>query len=268
MKKLLLLILCCHNSWSANYIPLATGIKLYDVEVMVFARHITQTDSQLFNNRPKVDLDGVNAMFPAEDLPWLVEDENQDAESEQWKVPLDGEQTSQAKALAWFAFDAPAQQNPVYQKINQHPEMHALFYQKWRQPATPYRNPGYVRISNWPEDLIQPEALSDDDDLGSTVIGNLFEVEDTFDSNEVIPITDYTVRGKVAFSKQRFQHGHVKVNLYRDSLDGKPLIYLIDQSTQINLDRWQYFDHPQFGVMMKVSLATQFDNPKTVTAAE
>ncbi len=270
MKKLLLFILFCQNTWAANYIPLATGIQLYDVEVLVFARHIAQPDSLLFNNRATVDLDEVNAMFPADDMPWLIEDENQTAEDEQWQVPLEGEQTSNAKALAWFAFDTPAPQNPVYQKINQHPEMHALFYQKWRQPATPYRNPGYVKISNWPEDLINPEAQADDVDLGETVVGNLFEAHDIQEPNEEIAIkkTDFTMRGKVAFSKQRFQHGHVKVNLYRDSLDGESLVYLIDQDTQIDLNQWQYFDHPQFGVMMKVSLSTQFENPNAVTAAE
>ncbi|WP_154222066.1 CsiV family protein [Marinicella rhabdoformis] len=263
MKKMMYLLLAIQTGHAANYLPLSSGIQLYDVEVLVFARLLSQPESNQVSNRAEVDLTSLNAMEAADDdMAWLIESEKPDQEGDQWQVPIEGEKTSDAKALAWFSFNDLPSDNAVFNKIDKHPSMRALFYQKWRQPATPYRNPGFVKISNWSEDIPvdQPlDAPEEESIRNNTLAGfaNENEPEDTF----LVPIKpDYTIRGKVAFSKQRFQHGHVDINLYRESLDGETIIYRTEQSTQIELGSWQYFDHPQFGVMMKVTLVTDFSN--------
>ena len=243
------------NTPAANYISLASGIQLYDVEVVVFSRQNQTPHSSQFNNREEVDLIEVNAMFPAEtDTELLIDEQTVNTSDEQWQVPIEGEKHSNAKALAWFALDQPAENNPVYKKLNKHPNMQALFYQQWRQPATPYSNPGFIKISNWSVDKLNDSKI---DQPSSTIVGDLYQTESDEELEfQVKP--NYTVRGKVAFSKRRFQHGHVDVNLYRESQDGETLVYRITQETQIDLDQWQYFDHPQFGVMLRVK-AAQFE---------
>ena len=254
------LLLAIQTSQAANYLPLSSGIQLYDIEVVIFARQLSQPDSFQISNREEVDLTDLNAMQTAEeDMAWLIEAEKTDQEDDQWQVPIDEKETSNAQALAWFAFNDLPSNNAVYNKLAAHPNMRALFYQKWRQPATPYRNPGFVKISNWSEDTRTDEI--DEESNNSTLVG--FSYQNNEESIPAEPVKpDFTVRGKVAFSKQRFQHGHVDINLYRDSIDGETIIYRLDQNTQIDLDKWQYFDHPQFGVMLKVTLATKFNKPK------
>lgn len=264
MKKMMYLLLAMQTGHAANYLPLSSGIQLYDVEVIVFARLLSQPDSSQVSNRTEIDLTTLNAMQVAEDdMAWLIESEKPDQEGDQWQVPIEGEATSDAKALAWFAFDNLPSDNAVYNKLDKHPNMRALFYQKWRQPATPYRKPGYVKISNWPEDVSVDETTEADSSFSnnSTLAGYAYESDEEDVTIEPIK-PDYTMRGKVAFSKQRFQHGHVDVNLYRNDFNGESIIYRIEQNTQIDLDKWQYFDHPQFGVMLKVALATEFKKPE------
>ena len=281
MKLILLFLLAFQSSHAANYLPLSSGIQLYDVEVVVFARQLIQPDSFQVSNRDEVDLTDLNAMQAVdEDMAWLIESEKPDQDDE-WQVPIDGNESSNAKALAWFAFDDLPTDHAVFNKINKHPNMRALFYQKWRQPATPYRNPGFVKISSWAEDLLVTEnedgtSVETEFESNTTVVGQLHDQQsqnETYGTTETIepePLVkpDYTIRGKVAFSKQRFQHSHVDVNLYRESQDGVSLVYRLTQATQIDLDQWQYFDHTQFGVMVKVSLATEFANPNQVITTE
>lgn len=253
MKYILFLALFSLQAQAANYISLASGNQLYDVEVIVFDRNLPQRNSFEISKKPELDLSELNAMWPA-DPEWpLIKSFTVESEDEQWQVPLN-EAGSNQEALAWFAFDLPAEGNPVFQKINRHPQMNALFYQKWRQPATPYRRPGFIKISNWSEDLIPPPA-EETEVSEATVVGNLYDSEPVGDFDVSPPAKyDGTFRGKVAFSKQRFHHAHININLHKAAADGEMLIHNMEQNSQIDLGQWQYYDHQQFGVMIKVSV--------------
>ncbi len=243
MKIIITLLLLSTHTYAANYVSLSSGNTLYDIEVIVFARELPQPNSFEVSNQVELNLKELNVMEAANsDMP-LFKSANTIEESTEWQVPLN-EKNAHTEALAWFAFDDLPTNNPVYNKIDNHPQLRALFYQKWRQPATPYRNPGYVKISNWPEDMYTPEDEATLEHMTTDF---------TDDTTTKISKSDYTFRGKIAFSMQKFYHGHINVDLYRMGQDDQLILYNINQSSQINIGQWQYFDHQQFGVLMKVS---------------
>ncbi len=250
MKKILILLSLAIPAQAANYLSLASGLRLYDVEIIVFDRDLPQLNSHQVSQKPVLDLTELNAMEPADpELP-RVKSSAQDVNGQnddQWQVPLN-DQGRNVEALAWFAISNNGNSSPVFNRINSHPQMQALFYQKWRQPATPYTRPGYVKISNWPEDAMPNE--SETTDTMDTFVGSLHETEKT-----ITPKSDGTFRGQVAFSKRRFHHAHVNMNLFKQGADGEMITHNIKQNTQIDLGKWQYFDHQQFGIMMKVTPA-------------
>lgn len=229
---------------AANYLSLASGLRLYDVEVILFDRGFPQRNSDQVSEKPALDLSELNAMEPADpNLPRVKSHAKEN--DEQWQVPLN-DQGSNVEALAWFAISNNGNSNPVFKKINSHPQIQALFYQKWRQPATPYTRPGYIKISNWPEDSRDQEEQSNT----NTFVGGLYS-----DEPQVSAKKDGTFRGQVAFSKKRFHHAHVNVNLFKEGADGRLITHNIKQNTQIDLGKWQYFDHQEFGVLMRVTRA-------------
>lgn len=237
MKNLICLLFLSGWVEAANYITIDNGNSLYDVQLIVFARNLPQPLSEQHGNKAWVDTSQLNAMLPVDDdIPLVQPLPQQHSETKQpLQIPLQDQQP--LKALAWFALENNPQLLQMVKKIDLQSNMKTLFFQTWRQPATPYHKPGYIKISNLPT---EPLPTTDPAELKQP---------------------DFTVQGKIAFSKRRYSHGHVALNLLRYNNNEQPIIYRLLQKSQLKLDQWQYFDHRQFGVLMKVNKAN-FNQPQ------
>lgn len=224
--------------WSQEYLTLKPGQWAYDVEVVIFGRQLAQPDSLTINNRlSQLDVPTQSLITQSNELPLIKELPvvNKTDESEQWQVPLEGEKPKQ-QALVWTAL-AVNGEHPVINKLRSNPTIKPLHYQKWRQPATDFLSPEYVIVSS----IEKPEYVVHED------------LETTSPQEENQVYNDYSFDGVVAYSKQKFDHVTVKMNYFRHDPIDQLISYTIDQKQRIKLGIWQYFDHQQFGVMVKVT---------------
>jgi len=255
MKKLFIILIA---SWgwaqAQEYIPLTDDKLVYDVELIVFARNLSQPTASTVNNQiTDVDKTTKSLFVNVSDLPLFKSNSNlspDDASAnsnENWQVPLDDNKTTM-EALVWL-FISHNMSHPIILRLNNNPTIKPLFHQKWRQPATEFLSPEYVAISNIEK---TSEPSTDETDLIETPALQPIQINE-FDFNDVLnTFPDFSFDGVVAFSKQRFTHFQVKINFYRLDEEGQQLVYSINQKTRIKLDQWQYFDHQQFGVLAKV----------------
>ncbi len=264
--KILLVILSLSSglSQAGDYLRLHNQQVVYDVDVVVFARQLSQPAAESINNAALVD-SAAAKILPDWDqqTPLFRQPEtiNSDPSDETWQVPLESEQVM-VDALAWLNLDR-SMDHGVIKRLQSNPIITPLLHNKWRQPATPFLEPEYVRLSSF--DLVRPELLPATDEAASPepeVVTdesltanntNALNPYDQYFDPEPSLVSDYSVDGMLAFSKQKFTHLHVKLNYYRVNAAGEQIIYAISQQKRIKLGTWQYFDHQQFGVLAKVT---------------
>ena len=247
-----------------EYLRLTQKDSLYDVEVLVFARQYAQPDASLLKAAEHIKPEPTRVLEPliSEDMLLfaLVETKTitEPQEGDDWQVPIN-EAAVAIDALAWFVID-DSMESAVIDKLNDNPTIKPLLRKKWRQPATDFLSPEYVSVST-------SSAIIDDSNLAFEVdspvgIGsNQLTTEDS--ENVMIDISsefstpdqpdDYAIDGQLAFSKQKFNHIHVIMNMFRYDVNHELITYQINQKSRIQLGEWQYFDHQQFGVMVKVN---------------
>lgn len=223
---------------SQEYLRMSQNEVVYDVDVIVFSRQLSQPSAESMNNAESVKTIDVKSL-PRWDrntpLIKFIEPPKVASDSE-WEVPLK-EQVKQADVLSWVVLDT-SMNNAIINKLNNNPTIKPIFHQKWRQPASDFLKPQYVEISHLVAQTINPNDLPQ-------------QPQNMFIQNEIY--ADNSIDGQVAFSKQRYTHLHVKMNLYRVNAEGEQIIYEISQQKRINLGEWQYFDHQQMGVLAKVT---------------
>lgn len=245
MKKILLLfVLVSMHCKAQDYQVLERGSWVYDVEVIVFGRQLAQPDSTNINSHlSNLDVPTKPLITDLQDLPLIkmIDDSQPEDDSDQWQVPLEGNEP-QKQALIWVLLNQ-SMDNPVVRKLQTNPTIKPLHYQKWRQPATPFLSPEYVVVSslNSPGHVDEIDILEESD--------SKIEPEASIQEQR---FSDYAFDGVVSFAKQRYDHVAVKMNYYRIDPFGENVSYAIDQKQRIQLGEWQYFDHQQFGVMVKV----------------
>lgn len=233
-----------------EYQVLSPDDWVYDVEVIIFGRQLAQPDALTINNRAaNLDVPVHALLNELNELPLIKAlPQNSTEESTQWQVPLEGEQPEQ-QALIWVLLQNNFS-NPVINKLSSNPTIKPLSYQKWRQPATEFLAAEYVAVTSIakPEIIIENDTSDDEfNDVGKPQ-SDFFQP-----STQVDMHPDYAFDGVVAYSKQKFDHVTVKMNYYRHDPFGQLISYAIDQKQRIKLGVWQYFDHQQFGVMVKVT---------------
>ncbi len=252
--NLLLSLFLANNTTAQEYIRLNQEEVVYDVDVVVFARRLSQPSSEIFNNASLVNTDAARILSPVEDdVPMFVYPEPEETpatneQSDEWQVPIE-EQPKLIDVLSWVLLEKNMA-HPIISRLAVNPNFKPLLHQKWRQPATAFLQPEYVQISLLEPSLGNNDETEEPDDstgvnMANDMLGSLFPVP------QIHP--DYTVDGQVAFSKQRFTHLHVKMNLFRVNAEGEQIIHKISQQKQVDLGEWQYFDHQQFGVLAKVT---------------
>lgn len=257
-----------HDTNAQEYLRLKQDDVVYDVDVVVFARRLAQPSAETFNNAPLLtdperrfltpwDPDWPLLNFPVPEPP-----ENAAKTEDEWQVPIE-EKPKEVDALVWVAF-ASNPNHPVLQRLSVNPNLKPLLHQQWRQPATAFLQPEYVAVTTLPQSAADATEESNFGNNGDFNEGHTDEpltnpsVDHTFGSlNDFFatpqPKPDYSVDGQVAFSKQRFTHLHVKMNLFRINETGEPIVHAISQQRQVELGEWQYFDHQQFGILAKVT---------------
>lgn len=265
MKKsttLILLVVLMGTASAQNYIKRTAEEPVYDVEVIVFGQLLSQPTVDSIQQAVIFDQEAAATVdfLPAdEDWPFiktqtnLAQSNSDDSQltanpqDDSWQVPLD-EKPIDYDVLVWF-LKTNQLAGPVVNLLDNNPKYKPLLRQAWRQPATPFNNPLYVKINTQTHDNEFSTNQSNIDDENMVI--------DLTDFNEnltpKIDIRDFQVDGQVALSQGRFTHLHIKFNYYRINQQNEPLIYASKQQRQIKLNQWQYFDHQQFGVLIKVT---------------
>ncbi|MFC3193289.1 CsiV family protein [Marinicella sediminis] len=273
MRKIIPFLVLFTTALPAQEYHLITDeTPVYDVEVIVFARLLGQPEASTLNPKP-TSLELPYREVTAIDESWLMFQPHQttvlqtDGSTEQrneqnpedWQVPMDErQQEPETEALVWVRF-AENSEHPVTERLATNPGMAPLMQMKWRQPATPFLNPEFVRVSSVWEPTAQEQLITDayGDQTNRVEPGYNVDESDLSGTTDLstpaaTTYADYAFDGAVAFSEQRFTHIQVKMNFYRQDNNGQQLTYSIDQKSRIRLGEWHYFDHQQFGILTKV----------------
>ena len=225
-----------------EYLKLQQDGVIYDVDVVVFARLLSQPSAININNKPINKSENLMTL-PEWDRqqPLLVYPEPVSENSAEWQLPL-SEQPKHVDVLSWVILDQ-SMNHAIVDRLQANPGIKPLFHRKWRQPPSPFTQPQFVEVSTLP---VTSESLPSD---------QVDDMERQYFNRQVQTplVADYSIDGQVAFSKRKFSHLHVNMNLYRQNTEGETIIYRIAQQRQIEIGEWQYFDHPQFGVLAKVT---------------
>ncbi len=252
-----------NSVYAQQYLNLRQDGHIYDVDVVVFARQLAQPSSDAINNQALVKNEAVLTL-PVWDqqMPLFVHPQiaAPDNESE-WQVPID-KQAEPVKVLSDIILST-SMDHAIINRLKANPTYHPIYHQKWRQMPSAFLKPQYVEVSS-----LQATEVTRLNSLESTSIpitdppptedNPLDNQEDSFDnfytnSSNALNVADYSIDGQVAFTQQRYTHLHVKMNLFRINAEGEQIIYQLSQQKRIELDKWQYFDHQQFGVLAKVT---------------
>ena len=236
--KILLLLMLSWPVFSATYVTIENLEGVYDVEAIVFTRLQPQPPAKTIANAEFFNLDGAVVVEPRLFEESIYIDQTKES-TEKWNVPVE-EQTQIGEALVWYADDDNKKMYGVWQKLQQSSEYQPLLHKQWRQPYTPFNNPQYVIM----DEIYQVNNSMDDEPL--SVVEFYSPLQN---------IEDQKLHGKVALSRGRFSHLHVKMNLVRVNLNDERIVYAIDESRQIQLDQLHYFDHKEFGVIIQVRKA-------------
>ncbi|TDR17458.1 CsiV family protein [Marinicella litoralis] len=258
MKKILVSLICVFSGVDAQeYIQLTDQNQAYDVEVIVFARNLSQPNANTI--KPQItDLDVVTKDLykNSSDLPLFISTAteeptvNNENVDENWQVPLN-DNAIKMEALVWL-YISQNMSHPVIERLKNNPIITPLFHQKWRQPATDFLSPVFVAVSNIKtKPATSTDAIQVPQRPSTQAIGD-YEPRNSLNVETVVH-PDFSFEGVVSFSKQRYTHFQAKINYYRLDEEGQQLIYSINQKTRVELGHWQYFDHQQFGVLAKVT---------------
>ena len=216
-----------------QYLNLRQDGHIYDVDVVIFARRLSQPTADSIVSKASVKSedvltlpfwDGVTELYQ---YPAIVEPPND-------SVPIES-QANPVRVLSNVILST-SMDHAIVNRLQANPTFKPIYRQKWRQSPSPFLTPQYIEVSN-----LSRSEMNNVNDFNVTNF--------SFKSN----VADYSVDGQVAFSKQRYTHLHVKMNLYRVNSEGEQIVYELSQQKRVELDQCQYFDHQQFGVLAKVS---------------
>ena len=223
------------DALAQEYLNLQQDDVIYDVDVIVFARQLSQPVLESINNKASVKTADV-LVLPVWDREQDLFQFPEISEPPIDSVPIDN-QANPVRVLSDVILSS-SMEHPLVDRLSANPTFKPIIRQQWRQAPSAFLNPRYIEVSNI---VVSNQTQDDDDDMRF---------------NHIMPdenIPDYSVDGQVAFSEQRFTHLHVKMNLFRVNSEGEQIVYELSQQKRIELDEWQYFDHQQFGVLAKVT---------------
>ncbi|MCF6300108.1 MAG: peptidoglycan binding protein CsiV [Proteobacteria bacterium] len=261
MKYLILLILC-QSVFAAEMITIENQRGVYDIEMIVFARKLPQPSASSIKNADVIDFSDARVLDHNEELLPLFQPIEEatthtEGQNDSWNIPIN-KKKNLMRALVWYY------QNPekdfrltaVADKLKTDRQLKTLMHVRWRQAPTSFRRPQYIAINSAAED----DRINSEIPIGEIQdsIFNTTEPQQRFRHEETTPqlIPDFTVSGKVAFSSGRFRHLHVKLNLIRVNEDMENIVYAIEEQRRIRVNTLHYFDHPAFGVIIKIYPAT------------
>jgi|SRR5690606_19710406 len=253
------------NSAAQTYINRLGNEPVYDVEVIVFGQMLAQPSQEqvkqaevfLQNNAVEVDFIEADASLPKlKKLNHSSESSESTNLSDQTQVPLT-DVSPEYQVLVWYLL-ANNLTGGVVERLAANPKYKPLIRKIWRQPVTPFNNPLYVKVNNRQTTIDSDEQIRKESNFRVSTSQQSFATDEVSVSSgkrlpSTVNIKDYEVHGQVALSQGRFTHLHIKFNYYRINDEGDVIIYASKQQKQIDLNQWQYFDHQQFGVLIKVT---------------
>ncbi|KAA3643787.1 MAG: hypothetical protein DWP95_04860 [Proteobacteria bacterium] len=267
MKKLALyclLQLMVATAFGQNYIKRTAEEPVYDVEVIVFGHLLAQPPAETIQQALVFEQEAAATVdiIPADDN-WpliktppekLADEQSQTTadpntaqkpgDNSDWEIPLN-EEPIDYEVLVWY-LKSQQLSGPVVNLLDNNPKYKPLLRQIWRQPTTPFKNPLYVKV-NSQSTASAVDTFTQDDSI------NMDMTDFSFSPVAPPDIDDFQVSGQVALSEGRFTHLHIKFNYYRINENNEVLIYGSKQQRQVELNQWQYFDHQQFGILIKVT---------------
>jgi len=222
------------NIKAPEYISLGTQ-GVYDVEIIVFAYNTPLPNSQTYGNKEVFDTSLAYELdFKPDDMPAVKNIKVLDT-SEQYTIDIGGEEKTQV--LAWFEHEPSwFQLTDIWNKLQSNTTTVPLVHRAWRQPATVFNSPQFVKISN-----------------------NQIFLDDS--SQELTSYPDKTILGQVALSRGRYLHFGNQINLFRstavanadDSKMYRSLIFSLTERKQVKSTELHYFDSPWFGTLVKIT---------------
>jgi len=216
-----------------QYLNMKQDGHIYDVDVVVFGRQLSQPPLDTINNKASIKSEDALVLPPwdgEQELFQYPEKEILTTDS----VPIE-KQASPVKVLSHVILNT-SMDHAIVNRLAANPTFKPIYRQKWRQAPSAFLKPQYIEVSN----LNQSQTFNENHSNHSNFI-----IHDM--------VSDYSIDGQVAFSSQRYMHLHVKMNLFRMNPDGEKIVYELSQQKRIDLDQWQYFDHQQFGILAKVT---------------
>jgi hypothetical protein len=236
-----------------QYLEMRQDELIYDIDVVVFARQLSQPSAESINNQASVKTEDVFKL-PVWDGEQDLLQYPAPIEPPSDSVPIEN-QANPVNVLSDMVL-TNSMNHPIIDRLKVNPTYKPIYRQKWRQLPSAFLNPQYIEVSN----LMPTEANANNELNQSDMSQSNISPADLNRSSLIQPdvfmadlIADYSVDGQVAFSEQRFTHLHVKMNLYRINAEAEQIVYELSQQKRIELDQWQYFDHQQFGVLAKVT---------------
>lgn len=231
------------NVSAQQYLDMKQDAHIYDVDVVVFARRLSQPTTELINNKASVKGEDVLVLQPWDGEQSLLQ-YPQATELPNNTVPIEN-QAKPVKVLSNVILST-SMNHPIINRLVANPTFKPIYRQKWRQAPSAFLKPQYIEVSTLPVNT-QNQGHS----VNSQTLNNNYSNQSNFVIHD--KLADYTIDGQVAFSSQRYMHLHVKMNLFRINIDGQKVVYELSQQKRIDLDQWQYFDHQQFGILAKVT---------------
>lgn len=246
-----IVILICSSLISSavnaqQYLNMRQDGRIYDVDVVVFARQLSQPDAKSLIKKPLVKNQDV-VTLPLWDGQQKLFQYPEVAAPPDNSVPIEN-QANPVRVLNDVILST-SMDHAIVNRLKVNPTYRPIYRQQWRQMPSSFRNPRYIEVSSLSHQNNQAAArpmdrfneLNEEDS----------EVRSEFSMKTTVP--DFSIDGQVAFSSQAYNHLHVKMNLFRVDSMGQQITYQLSQQKRITLNQWQYFDHQQFGVLAKVT---------------
>ena len=229
--------------------PVAAYAAWYQIEVVVFDNLYSDTDGEFWYQNP-----GLPDRTDSIELIEILEDENESDDA--GNVSTEREENVPYQKLGSDSHRLGGIQRVL--KLSR--EYRPLLHVAWQQPGLNPRMARPVHIQQFEEPL--PPGANEED----TEVFDIEAMRAEENVNDEYQVLDLIFDGLVRLRSSRFLHVDVDIAYFpeamnvdeQDSIDGVDVqqradYVRLEESRKIKLNEIHYFDHPLFGVILRVS---------------
>ncbi len=247
IKKLITISLFC------SFLSVSQGAysAWYQVEIVVFDNLYADTDGESWYQNPGLPdrSDSIEMIEVLEEEAGIVGDDEDGTPERELNIPY--------KKLpeGFHRLDG------VQRVLKLSREYRPLLHVAWQQPGLNPRSARAVHIQQFEEPVSQPPATDDEEAFDIDAMRSQEETE--YDDYQVL---DLLFDGTIKLRSSRFLHVDVDIAYFPESLDNdegmvssverrsQQADYVrLQESRKIKLNEIHYFDHPLFGLILRVS---------------